>query len=52
MQFVQVVPEQGTVRKNEKFVIELKFQPIAPYKLSGEKNLVHLAISSGPTYTF
>jgi hypothetical protein len=41
------------VKKYEKFTIEVKFQPLAPYKLSGgEKNLLYLAISSGPTYTF
>lgn len=45
-----MVPENGTVKKNEKFTINMNFQPIAPYKLNN--NLVSLAIVSGPTYNF
>jgi hydrocephalus-inducing protein len=52
LSFIQLLPENGTVKKNEKFQINVVFQPIAPYKLNQGHNQIHLAIVSGPTYTF
>ncbi|CAD8206755.1 unnamed protein product [Paramecium octaurelia] len=46
---VIINPENGTVKKNEKFNIEIRYQPTAPQKLNQQFSL---CISSGPTYNF
>lgn len=34
--FVQIIPENGTVKQNEKFPIEIKFNPIAETRLTNK----------------
>lgn len=42
-------PESGTIKKNEKVTIEIRFQPLKPVKL---QTVFDITIVSGPTYKF
>ncbi|EGR29178.1 hypothetical protein IMG5_161280 [Ichthyophthirius multifiliis] len=49
--FIQITPENGTVKQNERFQIEVKFSPLTETKLTFKQSFT-LNISSGPSYTF
>lgn len=49
--FIQVLPEVGTVKQNERSKIEVKFIPVAEHRFNAKSQFV-LSITSGPNYTF
>jgi hydrocephalus-inducing protein len=53
LNYITVIPENGTVVKREKLDIEVQFAPLAEHKFKGPKpNRLTLSIISGPTYQF
>ena len=48
--FISIVPEQGTVRSGETVSVELKYLPLSEHDLKGSK--LNLNIVSGPKYNF
>lgn len=52
LSFVSILPENGTVKQNDKFQIEVRFAPLADVKLTPKSHSFSLNISSGPTYNF
>ncbi|EGR28756.1 hypothetical protein IMG5_169530, partial [Ichthyophthirius multifiliis] len=51
LQYIQIIPENGTVKQNDKFLIEVKFAPLQEIKLNNKTSFM-LQISSGPSYQF